>query len=122
MMKDLEILRNDPNFVRNYTTGMSHLYTSGVIGVLRQMGGVSMDHSSTMEQLALRGARSNGFQECLDLLMNFYELFIAVKPENGQARMDFGSVRYALDKGYITEEEADAIRRNESININPAKE
>lgn len=122
MIKDLEALKNNSEFVRHYTTGMSHLQQSGIFNVLRQLGGVSFGPANTIDQVALLGARSNGFQECIDTLFNFLELYIDTKQSNAEVRMDFGGLSYALEKGFLTEEEANAIRRGESININPTAE
>lgn len=121
MNKDLEALKNNSEFVRNYTIGMSHLQQSGIFNVLRQLGAVSFGPANTIEQVALLGARSNGFQECIDTLFNFLELYIDTRKDNTEVRMDFGGLNYALEKGYLTEVEANAIKRGESINIDPTK-
>lgn len=121
MNKDLEALKQDPNFIRNYTIGMKHLQQSGLFPVLRQLGMVEYPPSASPDQVALIGARSAGFQDCINTLFNFLENHITQKP-TGAVRMDFGSLDYALKNGLISEEEAHGIRNGQYLSEHPAAE
>lgn len=121
MNKDLEALKQDPQFIRNYTIGMKHLQQSGIFQVLRQLGGVTFRPSSSIDEVALLGAKSVGFQECIDTLFNFLELYITEKP-TGAVRMDFGSLDYAVKNGFISEIEANGIRNGQYLSEHPTTE
>lgn len=121
MSKDLEYLKQDPQFIRNYTIGMKHLQQSGIFPVLRQLGMVKYPPSATPDQVALIGARSAGFQDCIEVLFNFLEEHIKERPTGG-ARMDFGSLDYAVKHGYITENEANGIRNGQYLSEHPSEE
>lgn len=115
MKKELEALKNSPTFVRDYTNGMQSLSNSGIFPVLRQMGVCQFGTATTVDQVALRGAWSKGFQDAIDTLFDFLELHIDSKTDASKVRMDFGSLRYAVENGLMTEEEANAVRRGQPI-------
>lgn len=122
MNKDLEYLKQDPQFIRNYTIGMKHLQQSGIFPVLRQLGMVDYPPSATPDQVALIGARSAGFQDCITVLFEFLERHITEKPDGSKIRMDFGSLDFAVKNGFISENEANGIRNGLYLSEHPAEE
>lgn len=122
MNKDLEHLKQDPQFIRNYTIGMKHLQQSAIFPVLRQLGMVHYPPSATPDQVALIGARSAGFQDCINVLFDFLETHIKEKPDGSGVRMDFGGLEYAVKNGYISEKEANGIRNGQYLSEHPSEE
>lgn len=92
----------------------NQLITSGIGEFVRAKGNqILTKQTSTVEEAALLGARAAGWQECLDLILNFNELVI--RPTVVQEyvpRADFGSLEKSLAIGDLTKEEVDAIRRD----------
>lgn len=110
LSKELVALRENRDTVKMYLDGMSLLQQSGIFSVLRKEGQCFFAASETPEAVGLRGAWSAGFNEALDTLFNFKEIFLDVH-KAAMPRMDFGSLSRALDNEDITKEEADAIRK-----------
>lgn len=108
--KELKILRETPGLITAYLDAMSALQRTGIISFLRAWGRVSYGRKSTVEEVALEGARAAGFQECLDLLFNFEEKFLRPTPTMNAVPVDYGGLTQAVRKGDLTKEEADAIR------------
>lgn len=114
--KELAVLRANPQFVSLYLEGMSALFRSGVFGALRLIGRpIILEKGKDVQCMATQAAWSSGFNDAIDVLMNFKEQFIDVEKRAEEPRMDFGGLDYALQRGDITKEEADAIRLGKSI-------
>src|SRR6185369_10641653 len=112
MIKELERIKGNPNVVNAYRTGMNALFQAGIIDVLRVLGRPRI-LTKTPELMALEGARSSGWNDCIDALLYFEENYLeSVETGITPVKMDFGSIDTALKSGDLTEEEADAIRRN----------
>jgi hypothetical protein len=114
--KELAVLRANPQFVSLYLEGMSALFRSGVFGALRLIGRpIILEKGKDVHCMATQAAWSSGFNDAIDMLMNFKEKFIDVENKAEEPRMDFGGLDYALQRGDISKEEADAIRSGKPI-------
>lgn len=109
-LRILDGLRKSETTLSRYLNGMQGLMDSGVFNFVRLLGVVEIHPKMTVDEAALAGARSKGFNECLDILFNFKELFLDVPEETGTPEPTFGSLERALELGDITQEEYDAIK------------
>lgn len=109
--KELSTIKNNPEAVKLYQTGMSNLYQAGVLTFLRTFGRVFRSPKANMEEAALDGAYAAGFQDAIDTLMNFKEYFLDPKPNVSTLRRDYGGANVALARGDLTENEAYELKR-----------
>lgn len=108
---ELKLLRESDNLKR-YFSGINDLYASGVFSFIRAMGRVHLPISNPkMETTALEGAYSAGFQDALDILLNFKEKVLDSKIGEKSIRATFGAIDKLLREGDITKEEADELKR-----------
>lgn len=106
---ELDILRKNPETISSYSSGMSLLFRSGVFQYLRAMGRVLLSPKDTQESIALNGAYAAGWQDCLDILLNFKEQVYDKRAIPKNIRVDYGGFRAALQRGDLTEEDRNAI-------------
>lgn len=110
--KELSRLKESEGFLTVFYRGMGELLASGVFNFLKEKGRVR----PVTTDLALEAARSMGYNECLDDLFLFKELYLADAPKaQDVARRDFGALNIAESKGDLTKEETDAIRSGNTI-------
>lgn len=118
---ELQSVKANPQALALYLEGMSALYRSRILEVVRAVGRPRMVKlGESQDVMAAQAAWSAGFNEALDVLLNFKELFLDIKEAPEALRMDFGGVDYAVKRGDITTEEADAIRSNTNTSTNRA--
>lgn len=118
---ELQSVKANPQALALYLEGMSALYRSRILEVVRAVGRPRMVKlGESQAVMAAQAAWSAGFNEALDVLLNFKELFLDIKEAPEALRMDFGGVDYAVKRGDITTEEADAIRSNTNTSTNRA--
>ena len=94
------------------------LYRSRVYEFLREVGRPKDVHPSTpnyLEVQAMQTAWSVGYNQCLDHIMMFREVFIEADLEKTPPKMSFGGLDLALSKEDLTKEEADAIRSGKPV-------
>ncbi len=110
--KEVALLKANPQFVSLYLEGMSALFRSRVFDVMRQIGRpIIIDKGKDVQVMANQAAWSAGFNEALDIMMNFKEMFIDEPDDTVKdLRMDFGGLDYAVKRGDITQKEADDLR------------
>ena len=113
--KELNLLKQKPNLITDYNSGIEALYRSGVFTFLRSIGRVYRTSKDTVEVSALDGAYAAGFQDCLDVLLNFREKFIDPKPISPSMTPDYGGARLAYERGDITLEEYNGIRNKPTL-------
>jgi len=113
----LKRLKENEAFLSLYSQGMSLLYQSGVFDFLRDNGRVvqvSPELPNYVDYQAGIANWSAGYQAAIDHILYFKELFLEpLKREIPE--MTFGSYENALNKGDLTEEEADAIKRGATV-------
>lgn len=115
--KIISYLKNSEAFTANYTLALSHLYKSGVLEALRTLGRVQPVNNMSINYLAEQteqAAFSRGYNKALDDLLYFRELYIDSKEEPSKLRADFGGFDDAINKGLLTETEADELRGNQT--------
>lgn len=118
---ELQSVKANPQALALYLEGMSALYRSRILEVVRAVGRPRMVKlGESQDVMAAQAAWSAGFNEALDVLLNFKELFLDIKEAPEALRMDFGGVDYAVKRGDITTEEADAIRSTTNTSTNRA--
>lgn len=110
LKKELEILRAREDTLTQYNIAVDALYRSGVLNFLRAVGRVNRDKADTVEKIALDGAYAAGFQDCLDMIVNFREEFLTPKSTAIQVPADYGGLQAAVERGDLTKEESDVIR------------
>jgi hypothetical protein len=110
----IESILAKPSTADAAVTIRTSLYDSGIFEYLRVLGmQILVKQTSNVDEAALLGARAAGWQECLDVLINFSELVIQPTMNITEApRADFGSLNRSLETGDLTQEEVDAIRFN----------
>jgi len=94
-----------------YMRGMSLVYQSKVIDILRENGRVFPVPPDSTNYLEYQSAVANwsiGFQTALDQLLNFSSMLNV--QEKSQPLADFGGLEKAVAQGNLTKEESDAIR------------
>lgn len=117
--ESLERLKGSAALLKLYNDGMIGIRDSGVLDILRERSRCALVPAATPNYVDVQAAAANqsiGYARALDELYYFRELFLDSQ-EKPQARADFGSVEYALSRGDITEQEADAIRTGKPIVI-----
>lgn len=108
--KVLESIRQNERALPLYLSALQNLVDSGIFNFVRLLGVVNSTPKATAEEMALEGARSYGFNQCLDVLFNFKEWFLDANPDVERPEATYGSLELAVESGYLTKEEADAIR------------
>jgi len=94
-----------------YMKGMSLVYQSKVIDILRENGRVFPVAPDAENYVAYQAAVANwsvGFNTALDQLLNFAAMLNVQAKE--QPLADFGGLEKAVAQGNLTKEESDAIR------------
>ena len=107
--------------MKAYSEGMSLLHQSGVLSLLRENGRASAVSPGSPNYLEYQLAVTHwsiGYNTCLDQLMHFSELILAKAVVESTPIMDFGGIDSAVKNGFLTREEADAIRKSDSSTTN----
>lgn len=109
----LKKLQENPVLVAAYSQAMSLLNESGVLDILRDNGRVGPVSPETPHYVEYQNALANwslGYNTCMDQLLYFREIFLEKDSYKDKMQMDFGSLDSAVEKGDLTQGEADAIR------------
>lgn len=108
ILKELDKIKKNPSFVGIYIQGMGMLNQSGIFDFLKQCGQPQIfDNGKDVQVMAAQAARSAGFNECLNMLLNFREMFLSdITP---LTKPLYGANEAALSRGDLTQEELDAI-------------
>lgn len=112
LKKELEILRAREDTLTQYNIAVDALYRSGVLNFLRALGRVTKDKADTVDKLALDGAYAAGFQDCLDMIVNFREEFLTPKTADVRVPADYGGLKAAVERGDLSTEEAEYVRNS----------
>lgn len=106
LLKELERLRQDEMALSRLNTAMDILHTNNIVHFLRGLGRPLKDPKSTAESLAQEASYASGWQDCLDSLVYFRDIYLAVNPnQKTSLRPDYGGRRSLLNEGRISEEE-----------------
>lgn len=97
-----------------YREGMSALARSGIFTFLRDQSRVRIVGAETMnyaEQHIAAANRSVGYMEAVDDIMSFEGRFLGNVVQESPS-MDFGGIEALLERGDITKEEADKLKKD----------
>ena len=131
MMLDraLKAITENKQFLSMHMTMVEYLEYSGLLAYMRTAGMayLSLPYKDATES-ALNAARAQGWQLCLDTILTFRDQVYGpeLAPNTKEVpRPDFGSIDRAVERGDLTQEEANAIRANTkpdySAHISPVK-
>ena len=106
---------NNQGIITLITSVLADLHHAEIFKFLRLKGRVKLNFSENpVENAALNGAHSAGYQQCIDDLENFLEFFVLQTTEFRQTRppvIMFGALKKALEKGDITQKEYDELTK-----------
>lgn len=119
-VKEIERIRGSVNAIEAYRTGMNALFQAGVIDALRVLGRPKrVNNGSDIHEMASEGSWSAGWNDCLDTLLYFQEVYLDATTEIPNVKMEFGALDRAVKDGDLTKEESDALRNNRSVVYKP---
>lgn len=114
--KIIERLSKNQSFLGVYSSGVSHLYASGIVDFLREKAKCRFAPNLELHSTALEGARSAGYQEALEDIFEFADRYLTpTLGAEGTPKMEFGALDALIESGDLTKEEADAIRRDTPV-------
>lgn len=116
----LQVIKDNGEFLKLFTQGMSYLHQSGVFNFLRDNGRIFPVSPETPNYVEYQAAIANwsvGYNTALDHLLRFRETFLEEPADVSKLQPDFGSLDRALEKGDLTEEETNAIRSGKPVPI-----
>lgn len=121
-MNVLDRLRSNEAFLALYTEGMSLLYQSGIFEFLREKGLPSIiGFGENVQILATQAARSAGYNEAINDMLKFKELYLESRAPQTLPKPEYGGVDRALNKGDLDEKELNAIRNGEPIDYDATR-
>lgn len=113
MRRELLELKGDEQAYNLYVEGMAKLRASGYLNALRAIGRPTRhNQGKDPNQMASEASWSSGFNDCLDSLQHFKELYLEDSKPSAAQTLEFGAVNNALLKGDLTEEEAHARKQS----------
>lgn len=116
IQKELDRLIGNQNAIAALRTGVSALFSAGILDAIRMLGRPRrIKEGENQTVMASEAAWSSGWNDCLDTLLYFEEMYLAPDKTVPDVRMDFGALDRAVAEGNITKEEADAIRSNSTV-------
>lgn len=111
LVDDIKEIKENPTLISHYVNGVQFLTHSRVLEVLTKLGKPSRKLNSTVEVMAIEGSYAAGWADCLDFLLNFREYFVFEGNEFPKLSPTYGGLRRLIEKGDITEKEADELRK-----------
>lgn len=118
LINPVDVFKEDPQAFDAFLRALSTLHQTGVLEMLREMGRVRCISENSPNYVAAQAAGANwsrGFNEALDNLIYFRQLYLDQDTTNTQPPLSFGSLERALESGDLTQEEIDAIRNDKPI-------
>ena len=108
----LKELQTNSHRLLQYSQGLELIKQSGVLELLKLLyrPKVILHGVSQQESMAISGSYSAGAMDVLSVLENFRELYLETISPHSQPAVSFNSVEFAVSRGNLTKEEADAIR------------
>jgi hypothetical protein len=104
----------------NFLRALSTLHSTGVLEFLRERGQVRATSESSINYVAAQAAKANfslGYNQALNELSYFRELFLTHPDMSTQAPIDFGALDKALQNGDLEPEEIEALQHGKPIPV-----
>lgn len=114
--KELARIKENTTALGNVEAALQVLEDNRVIYFLRAFGRPHRKNGQSTEDAALEGLWSSGWQDCLDTLINFREIFIDEKQVFENVKADYGALDKMLANNEITKEEYEYLRSPTSAN------
>lgn len=115
IQKEIDRIKGNPAVLESYRSGMNSLFQAGIVDALRVLGRPKRyANGQSHIVMASEGAWSAGWNDCLEALLYFEQLYLTDGTAVPNVRMDFGSLTRAVANGELNQEEADAIRRGDT--------
>lgn len=98
-----------------YTKGMSELNKSGLFELLREYGRVQSASPSTPNYIEYQSALAHfsvGFNQALDLVLQFRELVLDSQIEGDKPTAAYNAFEKVVTDGTMTKEEAEKIKQS----------
>lgn len=115
--KILEDLKRNASVVTQSQLQIVHLLLSSqMLDFLKERALVRQPQArqgTLLHELAAEAQRSFGYNECLQDLLHFTEIYLADAPV--EPTMDYGALRASKELGDLEQEEIDAIARNKPV-------
>lgn len=114
----ISLIKENPAFLPSYLQAMSLLNSSYVLDFLMEKGRATPVLPGTPNYVEFQNAefnRSIGYNQCLNDLINFKELFLESLQPTQLGPMDYGATEKLQNQDDITKEEADALRLNKPV-------
>ena len=115
----IALFKENTEAFESFLRALSTLHSTGVLEFLRERGRVRPVPENSPNYLQLMAARSSlsaGYNQALDELIWFKDLFLGQPVSEGnRVPMDFGSMEKAVESGDLTLEEAEALRNGQPI-------
>ncbi len=103
---ELQTLKNDAGFMQKYSALKELLRSSNIINILRQFGRpVISEGGSNIYRTATQAAFSAGYNQALDDILYFKELYMQETTKTNNVKAHFGALDIALSKGDLTKED-----------------
>lgn len=117
MSKTLKTILQNDNFLAVYNEALSSLHRIGIFDFLKERGQPQIiEMGKDVHVMATQAARSAGYMEAINDLLNFREFYLDTSNPLARAVPDYGALDLALKRGDIDEEEANAIRTGTRVN------
>lgn len=119
MRREILELRGDESAYALYVEGIQKLRASGYLNALRAVARPTRYHNGKDPNvMASEAAWSAGFNDCLDSLQHFKELYLDDSLSAKPQVVDYGALDLAVERGDLTQEEADA-RKSRGTFVKP---
>lgn len=106
MSRELKAFRDNAAARDLYSKGVALLRQSGIFNMLRVLARpFAIDSGANPNQSAYMAAFVEGYNTCLDDITYFEEMYLGDISQVKGAKADFGAMKLAMSKGYITEED-----------------
>lgn len=111
----LHVIKSNPDYFLPIILELNNsLERSNLLPFLRARGRATLllTGQDAITASALSNAWSSGWNDCIDTIQNFKEVYFPVQPTT--PKMDFGGTQAAVTAGILTQEEADGLKRGVS--------
>jgi hypothetical protein len=118
LIDPVDLFKNSKEAFDGFLRALSTLNSTGVLEFLRERGQVRATSESSVNYVAAQAAKANfslGYNQALNELVYFRELFLAHPDISTQAPIDFGAMNKVLESGDLEPEEIEALRNGQPI-------